>query len=828
VSPTKKIAAVVVLAAALVLGVAPIASAHQGYLSASLGCNGTVTWTVSSNANPGTFTVSDASGTQATGAVSSGNGYSVSGSFSIPTSIGSDTISASIAWSDGYTKGQPGDVVVTRPTDCQATPAIATHASGPATVGGAINDVATLSGAVAATGAVTFQVFAPGDTSCSTPLATLAAQSKNVDANGNGAYTSATYTASTPGAYLWRAFFGGDANNNAVAGPCGADGESSTANQASPAIATQASGPVTVGGAINDVATLSGAVAATGAVTFQVFGPGDTSCSTPLATLAAQSKNVDANGNGTYTSASFATSNTGTYRWRAFFAGDARNNAAAGPCGADGESSTANQASPAIATQAAGPVTVGGAINDVATLSGAVAATGAVTFQVFGPGDTSCSTPLATLAAQSKNVDANGNGTYTSASFATSSAGTYRWRAFFAGDATNSAASGACNAANESSTANPPSTPPSTPSNPAISITKNPKSQSIGNGATANFTITVTNTGNVTLTNVTVSDALTPGCDASSSTIQALASMAPGATVTYNCSLANVTASFTNSATASGTPPSGPNVSATDVAPVTVAPLTPPPSTPATPKPKPKPTHPAIAIVKDPASQTVAVGGTATFTITVTNTGDVALSDVTVTDPLSADCGRSLGTLDAGQSKTYTCTRSDVTAGFVNVAAASGKPPAGPAVEASDHATVTAKPFVPPARPAIRIVKSPKSQALTTKVTDTTTASGATKTAVHYGTAVFTIAVTNDGNVALHGVAVHDPSSPGCDHLVGSLAPGASREYSCTRAAVAAGYTNVATADGISPTGTKVTASDHADVTVKVKTTSTSAPKFTG
>ena len=41
-----------------------------------------------------------------------------------------------------------------------------------------------------ATGAVTFQVFAPGDTSCATPLATLATSPKNVDGNGNGTYTS--------------------------------------------------------------------------------------------------------------------------------------------------------------------------------------------------------------------------------------------------------------------------------------------------------------------------------------------------------------------------------------------------------------------------------------------------------------------------------------------------------------------------------------------------------------------------------------------------------------------------------------------------------------
>src|SRR5262249_37752922 len=155
-------------------------------------------------------------------------------------------------------------------------------------------------------------------------------------------------------------------------------------------------------------------------------------------------------------------------------------------------------------------------------------------------------------------------------------------------------------------------------------------------------------------TNVTVADQLSSDCNKTSAQIGALASMAPGASVTYNCSAPNVQASFTNVAVATGTPPSGPNVTAQDSAPVTVnRPLTPP---------KPTPTHPAIDIVKDPKAQTIGQGGTATFKITVTNTGDVTLTDVTVTDPNSPDCNRNLGTLNVGQSKSYTCTKNNVTA----------------------------------------------------------------------------------------------------------------------------------------------------------------------
>jgi uncharacterized repeat protein (TIGR01451 family) len=112
--------------------------------------------------------------------------------------------------------------------------------------------------------------------------------------------------------------------------------------------------------------------------------------------------------------------------------------------------------------------------------------------------------------------------------------------------------------------------------NPAIAIVKNPKAQTVAVGGTATFTITVTNAGNSVLTDVNVVDPLTPSCNRTKADIPALASMAPGATVTYSCTKTNVRASFDNVATATGTPPSGPNVTATDTAPVKAKQLAPP------------------------------------------------------------------------------------------------------------------------------------------------------------------------------------------------------------------------------------------------------------
>src|SRR5205823_3144887 len=98
----------------------------------------------------------------------------------------------------------------------------------------------------------------------------------------------------------------------------------------------------------------------------------------------------------------------------------------------------------------------------------------------------------------------------------------------------------------------------------------------------------------------------------------------------------------------------------------------------------------------------------ATFTITVTNTGDVALTDVTVTDALSPNCNKTIGTLAAGASTSYTCTRPNVTASFNNVAVVTGKAGAT-TVTAQDTAPVTAKakPFVPKVVPKVVSHKKP-------------------------------------------------------------------------------------------------------------------------
>ncbi len=76
--------------------------------------------------------------------------------------------------------------------------------------------------------------------------------------------------------------------------------------------------------------------------------------------------------------------------------------------------------------------------------------------------------------------------------------------------------------------------------NPAISISKTPDQQTITSGDDATFTILVENTGAVDLVNVSVSDPLAPDCD------RIIGSLAVGMSVSYQCTIPNVTESFTN------------------------------------------------------------------------------------------------------------------------------------------------------------------------------------------------------------------------------------------------------------------------------------------
>lgn len=303
---------------------------------------------------------------------------------------------------------------------------------------------------------------------------------------------------------------------------------------------------------------------------------------------------------------------------------------------------------------------------------------------------------------------------------------------------------------------------------PTVALAKAPASQMVRMGGTALFTITVTNSGDVNLEDVTVVDPRAPGCARTIDTL--LKSTASS----YTCTVTPVTVSFTNVATVTGTPPDATPITDTAVASVNLI-------------------NPAIAVAKLPPSQRVRFGDTVTFTIRVTNTGDIALTGVVLSDVVVSDCARSVGTLASLSSTQFTCSRTAVTGGFTNVVTATGKPPVGPNVLAAASANVEV------ISPAIRIGKLPDLQ---------TVNSGDPVT--------FTIVVTNSGDSPLTSVMVADPAAPACTRALGPLAQGAVVSYVCSVISVTVDFTNTATVAGTSLPGTVVSHTDSAAVRVVI------------
>ncbi len=243
-----------------------------------------------------------------------------------------------------------------------------------------------------------------------------------------------------------------------------------TVAQATPTITTQASAPTTLGsGQLTDTATLTGLVnpvtgAGAGTVEFRLYGPDDPTCTTVIFTSSNRPLTLNgAQTSGTATSAAFTPTAPGTYRWRAFYSGDANNGPVSGPCNDANESTVVSSATPTITTQASAPTTLGsGQLTDTATLTGLVnpvtgAGAGTVEFRLYGPDDPTCTTVIFTSSNRPLTLNgAQTSGTATSAAFTPTAPGTYRWRAFYSGDANNAPVSGPCNDANESTVVSAP------------------------------------------------------------------------------------------------------------------------------------------------------------------------------------------------------------------------------------------------------------------------------------------------------------------------------------------------------------------------------------
>ncbi len=237
------------------------------------------------------------------------------------------------------------------------------------------------------------------------------------------------------------------------------------------------------------------------------------------------------------------------------------------------------------------------------------------------------------------------------------------------------------------------------PAAPSITVVKTANTTAItAVGQRVTYCFLVTNTGNVTLTDAIVTDTAFTGSGTLSPITcpAAAASLAPGArvtcTATYRVTQADLASgTLTNTATATGTPPSG----------------TPPVSPPSTVT-VPSPAVGALSLVKSAHAVDVNrdgvidAGDRIDWSLLVTDTGSATVTGIRVSDPTAGAVTCPATRLAPGTSMTctappHTVTAADVTAGHVrNTAVASGTHGGTPISSPPSSAQVTTHAATPP------------------------------------------------------------------------------------------------------------------------------------
>ena len=266
--------------------------------------------------------------------------------------------------------------------------------------------------------------------------------------------------------------------------------------------------------------------------------------------------------------------------------------------------------------------------------------------------------------------------------------------------------------------------------NPHISLTKTAAESSYDAvNDVIHYTLVATNDGNVTLYNVTITD---PKLGTLAFTPSAPATLAPGATLTatgsHTVTQSDLDAGFyDNTATAAGMGPQEQPVTAEASEHV------------------PAVQNPAIQIIKTTNGidgLITPVGTTVTWTYAVTNTGNVTLTNVIVTDSDLGAIG-TIPTLAVGATETLTKTGTAVAGQYENTGLVIGTPPQGSDVTDTDDSSYYGS------APAITVVK-------TVQNTTTGGVAGPTATGTVGDDFLYTLVVTNSGNVALSNVIITD------------------------------------------------------------------------
>jgi uncharacterized repeat protein (TIGR01451 family) len=341
---------------------------------------------------------------------------------------------------------------------------------------------------------------------------------------------------------------------------------------------------------------------------------------------------------------------------------------------------------------------------------------------------------------------------------------------------------------------------PTTPRQPALTLDKTAELNDTNNngvadlGETIDYTFAVENTGNVTLTDVTVVDDRVTGLSAS-------VTLAPGETHVFTADPYVVVQSDLNTGVVHNT------ASATGVS--ALGPVASDPDSAQVPTPDP---DPELTLVKTGeittdvnANGLADVGDTISYTFVATNTGTVDLTNVTIDDPKVGAISPASAAIGANSNATfaatYVVTQADVDSGAVrNTATASGT-------------------YTPPDADPVTVVSGPDDENIPTPLLDpslTIEKDGTLDDTNNNGVAdagetiTYEFLVTNTGNTTLLGVNVVDDRVAGIVPASVDLIPGGTQNfqstpYLVTQADVDAGeVANTAFARGQVPNGPEV------------------------
>lgn len=134
------------------------------------------------------------------------------------------------------TLAEPEGVAIATPT---SNLTLTTSSTGSISIGEPTQDTATLSGGNSPTGALVFNLYGPGDPTCT---AAPAFTSAPVPVSGNGSYSSPTFTPTALGNYSWVAEYSGDVNNPPETTACNDQAEQVSVAVADPAIKVAGAG----------------------------------------------------------------------------------------------------------------------------------------------------------------------------------------------------------------------------------------------------------------------------------------------------------------------------------------------------------------------------------------------------------------------------------------------------------------------------------------------------------------------------------------------------------------------------------------------------------